>query len=113
MMAFAGFAFAIAGFDALALSMDRHHREAIGGVPSRRTRRALIALGWTMLAVSLAACHRAWGPSLGLVFWSGLLTVCALVVVLAFTYAPRLGSRLALCGVPVGIAAMLLSLAHS
>jgi len=80
-----------AGFAALALAMDRHHRSMRAtrrGCPPR-LRLALRAAGTLALALSLATALRAWPTADGAVAWFGLLTVAALALVLLLAYRPR------------------------
>ncbi len=77
-----------AGFAALALSLDRHHRAVFRApVPGRRVG-GLRAAGWSGLALSFAAAVAAAGWSFGPVQWIGSLTGSALAVVLLIAYRP-------------------------
>jgi Protein of unknown function (DUF3325) len=82
-------ALSYAGFVALALSMDRHHRQVWGRVPSGRMRLALRLAGAAGLASALAACVAHAGGSVGPVLWFGLLSAAGLVVVLLLALRPR------------------------
>jgi len=80
-----------AGFAAIALGMDRHHRAmraTTRGCP-RRLRLLLITAATLALAASLAAALHAWPPADGTVAWFGLLTVAALALVPGLAYRPR------------------------
>ncbi|MBY8822800.1 DUF3325 domain-containing protein [Sphingomonas colocasiae] len=77
---------ALSGFALLALSLAKHHRDLIGGMPSRTAERRLRTGGWLLLSVSLTSCIAADGLSIGLVLWSGTLTIAALAVVAMITY---------------------------
>lgn len=81
-------ALAWAGFAALALAMDRHHRQVLHGLPPPRQRLLLRAAGALGLAGSLLACVAHAGWSTGAVLWLGLLPVAAVPVALALVYAP-------------------------
>lgn len=103
MMELAAFALAFAGFSALMLAMERHHRDVFGGKPARWRRRVLKVAGFAGLTLSLAACLMAQGV-IGLVEWVGVLAAGATLAVLGMTYRPK--------AVPVlGAVALLLSLA--
>ncbi|UXY13658.1 DUF3325 domain-containing protein [Chitiniphilus purpureus] len=97
-----------AAFSALCLSMDGHHREVFGRVPTRSRGQGLRLAGWLLLATSFAAALHDAGAPQGSVYWVGLLTASAGALVLLLTYAPRrvgLGAVLALAG--AGIATLL------
>lgn len=76
----AALALALASFALLALSMDRHQRDALGrrldGTPSRWLRGA----GWVLLAASAVPPVAGQGWGMGLVQWLGALTPAAGVV---------------------------------
>ncbi|MBK1673677.1 hypothetical protein CKO35_10225 [Ectothiorhodospira shaposhnikovii] len=88
MPAFALF-FSYSGLVALALAMDRHHRQIWQRPPSPRARRLLNMVGMTGLGVSfaLSVAHAGW--SVGPALWLGLLSLTALVIVLLLSYRPR------------------------
>lgn len=86
MMVLAALILATAGFAGLALSMHKHHRDLFGKPPSRPRALAFAGAGWTLLALSFGASIVASGWAIGTVFWIGILTVAAFVVVLALTY---------------------------
>lgn len=77
---------ALGGFGILALSMHRHHRDVVGHAPSRRWMFGLRCVGGGLLALSLAMRVSAAGWAVGAVSWLGLLTVAALLVVLALAW---------------------------
>lgn len=83
-----GGALCYAGMAALCLGMDRHHRQ-VWSRTSPRVQRGLRLVGWLLLAVALWPCIRAWGSSVGVVIWFGLLTAAALLLVLLLPYRPR------------------------
>ena len=83
------------GFTALCLSMDRHHRDLLGGKPSPRRRQVLKVGGWLLLLVSLWVALALKGWALGLVQWSAVLMASGLALVLLMPYRPRLALSLA------------------
>ncbi|MBL27182.1 MAG: iron transporter [Rhodospirillaceae bacterium] len=93
MMALGALALALSGFAALALAMDKHHRDLFGSPPPRGRAIALRAVGWVLLSMSLAASGASSGPSVGPVLWCGLMTVAAILVALVLTYGPSSRSR--------------------
>ncbi len=107
----AGLGFAIAGFAWLAQAMDRHHADMFGRgsvpAPARVTR--LRWQGTIALALALTACVLAEGWAFGVVYWAGVLTVGAMTVVGAFSWAPQAAPRLANASIAVGVAAALAS----
>lgn len=100
---------AFAGFAGLSLSMDRHHRQVWRRTPARRASVLYRALGIALIGGALGAAAAAWGLSVGIVAWLGLLTVAALAVALLLAFAPRTlpaaGCALPLLGAAAAIAA--------
>lgn len=78
--------FAGVGFAALALAMDRHHRQVRKRTPTGRQRVFLRVTGVVGLTAALALCVVGAGWGTGVVVWLGLLTVAALAMVLTLTY---------------------------
>jgi hypothetical protein len=85
-------ALAYAGFTALALAMDRHHRQVWRRTASGRTRILLRAAGILGLGLSLATCIVQSGWSVGLVLWLGVLTAATLAVVVGLAWWLSRGS---------------------
>lgn len=83
------FLLAFAGFAAMALSMQRHHRDIFGSVPPERSRKALRTTGVATIAASLSLATAAEGLGIGLVLWAGLLTLATIAVCLLLTYRER------------------------
>ena len=82
------------GMAGLALAMDRHHEQVTGRAEVPRTQRRV--LRWAaslLLALALAACIGAWGATVGLTAWCGLLTAGGLLVGVLMTCAPHLALR--------------------
>ena len=77
-----------AGMAALCLGMDRHHQQ-VWSRKAPRLQRGLRLLGWALLAVAVWPCVQAWGSSVGVVIWFGLLSAGALVLVLLLPYRPK------------------------
>jgi len=97
-------ALCFAGFAALALSLDRHHRDALAGrVPAGRVLPMRLA-GWALLALSLTAAIAWEGWNFGPVQWIGALTSAALLVVLVLSYRPVWLRPAALLALPLGLA---------
>ena len=93
MTALAPFILAFAGFAALALAMQRHHRALFGRAPGRGTASALRLAGAGGLAAALWACAESWGWAIGSVAWVGVLSAAALAVVLLLALAGRQDRR--------------------
>ena len=89
MMTLAAHGLALAGFATLALSMQKHHRDLFGKLPSRRRALVLHCMGWALLGLSFAACILHSGWSTGPVLWFGVLTIAALITALTLTYRPQ------------------------
>lgn len=84
-----------AGFAALCLSTDRHHGELLHSKPSPPRRRVLRVAGWLLLVLSVWPAVAASGWAQGLVEWSAVLMLSALLLVLLLPYRPRLALILA------------------
>lgn len=77
-----------AGFLALALAMDRHHRDVIGGPVPRHRRNILRLVGTLLLALGFTACGLARGWHFGPVWFTGLAAMSAFAVLLAVSLVP-------------------------
>lgn len=100
-----------AGFAALALSLDRHHRAAFPVPRPRRRIGSLRAAGWCGLGLSFAAAVAAAGWSFGPVQWIGSLTGSALAVVVLIAYRPAWLRNAALSALPLALLTLPLALA--
>ncbi len=98
MIALTAFLAAYAGFTALLLAMDRHHRAMMTGTLTPGRRLALRAAGLLALAVSLLVSLAMEGGT-GVVQWFGLLAAAATMLAMIATYQPGLAP-------PVGLAAL-------
>jgi hypothetical protein len=78
-----------AGMAALALAIDRHHRQAFGADAAPTTRATLRIAGSLLLALAIAPCVHLWGFGAGMVAWTGMLTTGALLAALLLPYWPR------------------------
>jgi hypothetical protein len=79
-------ALSYAAMAAVSLSMARHQEQAAGKAFGARSLRLG---GWALLAVALVPALAAWGTSVGILAWLGMLTFAALGVGLQMTYSPR------------------------
>jgi hypothetical protein len=75
-----------AGMAAVALSMARHQEQVLGKAFAATPLRLG---GWALLAVALVPALVAWGASVGILAWLGMLTFAALGIGLQMTYSPR------------------------
>ncbi len=89
MMTLLAFTLTLLGFAALALAMDRHHRQVRRTAPAGWLRWLLRGVGTLALAASLAACVADSGWGTGWVVWFGLLSAAATMIVLSLTYWPQ------------------------
>lgn len=80
---------ASAGMTALALAIDRHHRQVYGADATPGARLVLRVAGAVLLALAIYPCVLLWGAGAGVVAWTGMLTAGALVPALALAYYPR------------------------
>ena len=86
MTVLAALALSLGGFAALALSQGKHRRDLLQARPARPRSLALRTAGWILLSLSLGVCMDGLGVSVGIVFWTGLLTVAALAVTVASSW---------------------------
>ena len=107
-----GYALAYAGMAALSLGMQKHYAQLHADAELPAGRKTLLkVMGWGALALALLPVIHGWSVAMGLVIWTGLVSVAALNVVLVLAYAPR---RLAWVGaVAAGIALFALFAAGS
>lgn len=84
------FLLTLLGFAALALALDRHHRQVRNTLPSRWRRYWLRIGGSLGLALSLTLCvlNQGWGN--GVVLWFGLISAAPILIILALAYKPTL-----------------------
>lgn len=100
-------ALCFSGLSALALSLDRHHRDAfLVRVPPTRARTLSVA-GWAGLGLSLALAMMLEGWNFGPLQWVGALTGAALLVVAILSYRPGWLRPAALAAVPLALVALL------
>lgn len=78
-----------AGMTALALAIDRHHRQVYGADATLCSRIVLRVVGALLLALAIYPCVLLWGEGAGIVAWTGMLTAGALVPALVLAYYPR------------------------
>lgn len=103
-------ALCFAGLAALALSLDRHHRDAfLVRVPAARAR-TLRIVGWAGIVLSFAAAVTLEGWNFGPVQWFGALTGAALLVVAFLSYRPGWLRPAALAALPLALLAWPLAL---
>lgn len=88
-MAITSLALSFLGFVALALAMDRHYGQVLGGRPNPRFRSFVRLGGWALIVLSAVPCVAAYGWSIGLAWWLGALTAAAMPVLLLLTYRPK------------------------
>lgn len=88
-MVLTALALTYAGMAALALTIDRHHRQAFGADASPRTRDMLRIAGVVLLVLAAPPCVHLWGAGGGTVAWIGMLTTGALLSAGVLPYWPR------------------------
>ena len=91
MMAFITVLLVVVGFFALSLAMERHARDTFGRKLPAAVRSVLRVAGWALLTAGLACSVREWGATIGIVVWSGVLSVVG--VALSMACLPRLAGR--------------------
>ncbi|KAB1070956.1 DUF3325 domain-containing protein [Methylobacterium planeticum] len=100
------FALSFAGLAALALSLDRHHRDAFLSRPPKARARGLRVAGWAGILLSLAASVALEGWNFGPVQWIGALTGASLLVVALLSYRPGWLRPAALAALPLALIAL-------
>ncbi|GEP03230.1 DUF3325 domain-containing protein [Methylobacterium oxalidis] len=95
-----------AALAALALSLDRHHRDAFLTRAPRARARTLRLAGWAGILASLAVAVAFEGWNFGPVQWIGALTGAALLVVVLLSYRPRWLRPAALAALPLALVAL-------
>jgi hypothetical protein len=99
-------ALSFAGLAALALSLDRHHRDAFLTRAPKGRARSLRWTGWGAILLSLAASVALEGWNFGPVQWIGALTGAALLVVALLSYRPGWLRPAALAALPLALLAL-------
>lgn len=79
----------LAAWLALALAMERHQRDLLGRTLAEPLARLLRVAGWLLLAASAAPLVEHWGALTGLLIWGALISLPALLLVLAITARVR------------------------
>src|SRR5690606_19000049 len=77
----------VPGFALLAAAMVRHADALLGQRNQAGLRRGAQLAGSMLLAVALAVCAHAYGMSVGIAVWLGVLTLAAANVGVLLTYA--------------------------
>lgn len=79
------------GFGLLAVSMPRHYRDIRPGraAPSVALSRLYCLAGFFMLSVVCVWYSQSHGLALGLVYWTGQLTLAALLLSILLSYCPQ------------------------
>ncbi|MCJ2009949.1 DUF3325 domain-containing protein [Methylobacterium sp. E-041] len=103
-------ALCFAGLSALALSLDRHHRDAFLVRPGAARARTLRIAGWAGIGLSFVAAVALEGWNFGPVQWIGALTGAALLVVAFLSYRPGWLRPAALLALPIALVALPLAL---
>lgn len=78
-----------AGMAALCLAMNRHHRQVTDRLPGPRRQLLLRLSGSMTLVLAMVLCIDAWGVSIGIVAWFGMLTLGTLPLVIGLPLAAR------------------------
>lgn len=79
----------LGGFACMALSMAKHYRQVFLAEPTKRGARMRRMAAWLLLCVSLVPAVTDDAASVGIVLWTGVLTVSAFSVTMLLTYWPR------------------------
>lgn len=109
MMMLASVLLCLTAFGALALSLPRHHRDALGAAPPPGRERRLRLLGWCLLGVSLLPLILGFGEAIGGASWFGAASLSGLAVMALLAYRPRAIVPATLASAPLALAAICLS----
>lgn len=82
------------GLFALNLSMERNAKLVLKAPLSLKKNQIIKVLGWGLLALSLLHCIWAWGISIGITAWFGVITLIAGIIVFIQSYQARLNLNL-------------------
>ena len=82
------------GLFALNLSMERNAKLVLKAPLSLKKIQILKVFGWTFLALSLFHSILAWGVSIGITAWFGVITLIAGAIVFIQSYRARLNLNL-------------------
>lgn len=105
---FVTYALVYAGMTALCLSMEKHYAQAMRSAdlsPGRK--KCLKILGWGLLALGILSSIYGWSPTIGVVVWSGFVSVAAISIVLVLSYFPTQVVRIGAGAVIVGLLSLL------
>lgn len=109
----ASFALIYSSMTALCVTTERQYAELRGRglAPPLSFRRRLRLFASGGLALALYGCVALEGWAVGIVCWTGALTAASVLLVLLWSYAPRVAARLAVCAMALaaltGLGAML------
>lgn len=95
MMALVALLLSAGGFAFMALAMHKHYRQVFVAEPTKPGARARRITAWLLLGSSLAVAVVGEGAPVGIVLWTGVLTVSALSVTLLLSHRPRTVAALA------------------
>lgn len=87
----------------MCLSMQRHHRDLFGKIPSKPIAWGLRVLGYALLISSLWLCVNAFGASVGVVVWMGMLSAAGLLLVGLLAWKPKSVPWIGLVGLPLAL----------
>ncbi|RZG86769.1 DUF3325 domain-containing protein [Acinetobacter sp. WCHAc060033] len=82
------------GLFALNLSLERNAKLVLKAPLSLKKNQIIKILGWSFLALSLLHCIWAWGISIGIAAWFGVITLIAGIIVFIQSYQARLNLNL-------------------
>jgi hypothetical protein len=89
MMAWISLGWAFAASAMLGLSMPRHQEQMLARELGAPWTLAWRAAGYLGLGLALIPCLQAWGVSVAIAAWLGVLTAAAMAVGTLLAYAPR------------------------
>lgn len=101
---FLTYALAYAGMTVLSLSMEKHYAQAMRGADlSQGRKKCLKIVGWSFLALGILSSIHGWNSTIGIVVWSGFVSVAAINMVLVLSYFPTQVVRIGASAVIVGL----------
>lgn len=83
------YALAYAGMASLSLGMEKHYVQARGSDLTASRKKLFKATGWSLLILAVLPAIYGWGLTIGIVVWTGFVSLAAISVVLVLSYFPR------------------------
>ncbi|MCB5184066.1 DUF3325 domain-containing protein [Methylobacillus gramineus] len=80
---------AYAGMASFSLGMEKHYVQARVSDLTASRKKLFKATGWSFLILAVLPAIYGWGLTIGIVFWTGFVSLAAISVVLVLSYFPK------------------------